>query len=151
MPAGGSESLLLVDDEPAVRSIARKTLEEWGYLVQEAATAEDALALCQEKGTRFDLLVTDVVLPGMSGRELSDQVKEICPRARSLFVSGYTDEVAVRHGLVSGEHPYLQKPFTPTALALKVRQILDEDQSESLRISLGAKPRANHSRIPASG
>jgi len=130
-PVGGSESVLLVDDEPAVRLLARNALEAKGYDVTEAATGEEAIKLYREKpGVR--LLVTDVVLPGMSGRELADQVLELCLGTRVLFVSGYTDEVSLRHGLVTDEHAYLQKPFTSTSLARKVREVLDDASDEAL-------------------
>jgi PAS domain S-box-containing protein len=120
----GSERLLLVEDEEPVRRIARTALAANGYRVYEAADGEQALEVCRQLGGRIDLLITDVIMPGMNGRELADTLAEQYPALRVLFVSGYTDTAALPEG-VGEDNAFLQKPFTPSSLAKKVRQLLD--------------------------
>ncbi len=122
--AGGSETLLVVEDEPAVRDIARRILEAAGYTVLTAASPGEALLAAERKGHEVQLVVTDVVMPGMNGRELAARLGPLCPHADVLFMSGYTDESIERHGVL-GPH-FLPKPFTARALCAKVREVLDE-------------------------
>ena len=119
----GSETILVVEDEEAVRKLTRIILSVGGYTVLEAANGFEALELCGQRS--IDLLLTDVVMPQMSGRELVEKVSLIRPRMKVLYMSGYTDDAIVRHGVLDAGVPLLQKPFTPDTLSRKVREILD--------------------------
>ena len=122
----GCETILLVEDAALVRTLAREVLETAGYRVLEAASAEAALNLCENiNGTRIDLLLTDVVMPGMSGDDMSKILLAKHPNLPVLYMSGYTDEAIVQHGVLEPGLNFLQKPFSPGALALKVREVLD--------------------------
>jgi signal transduction histidine kinase len=122
----GSETILLVEDAELVRNLARQVLEGAGYRVLEAASAEAAIDLCgQINGDKIDLLLTDVVMPGMSGNEMSRVLLAKQPDMPVLYMSGYTDDAIVQHGVLEAGINFLQKPFTPGALALKVREVLD--------------------------
>jgi CheY-like chemotaxis protein len=129
-PLQGTERILLVEDSPSVRSVARRNLERFGYRVIEAPTAEAAIALAE---AGVDLLLTDVVMPGLSGREVAEQIVERFPAVKVMFMSGYTDDAIVRHGVLSNEVGYLQKPFTGEALVRKVRAVLDGDTAHVSR------------------
>jgi two-component system cell cycle sensor histidine kinase/response regulator CckA len=123
--ARGTETVLLAEDEPAVRSVARHALERHGYTVLEAPSAEAALDLAERYSGPIHLLLTDVVMPGMSGPELARRLAPLRPEARVLFMSGYTGESVVHHGLGAPGVHYIQKPFAPDGLAAKVREVLD--------------------------
>ncbi|HEY1191136.1 MAG TPA: PAS domain S-box protein, partial [Gemmata sp.] len=126
-PVRGTETLLLVEDEDAVRAVTRLGLEGYGYTVLAAGGGPAALALADRHPGHIDLLVTDVVMPHMGGRELAERLRHRRPGLRALFVSGYTDDVVLRHGLGSTADGFLQKPFTPQTLARKVREMMDQD------------------------
>jgi two-component system cell cycle sensor histidine kinase/response regulator CckA len=121
----GAETVLLVEDEPMVRTYTGTVLRERGYHVLEAANGPEALQLCSEHIGPLHLLLTDVVLPKLSGRELAQRTVALRPGLRVLFMSGYTGDTVLRHGVVEAEVQFLAKPFTPKALANKVRQVLD--------------------------
>jgi two-component system cell cycle sensor histidine kinase/response regulator CckA len=132
--AAGSETILLVEDADVVRDLAREVLEEIsGYRVLEATNAEDALQICQKHQGRIDLLLTDVVMPGGSGPEVSARVRALKPDIRVLYMSGYTDDAIVRHGVLEAGLNFIQKPFTPNGLAQKVREVLDSAPLELTR------------------
>jgi two-component system cell cycle sensor histidine kinase/response regulator CckA len=121
----GRETILLVEDEEAVRALSRLVLGQSGYNVLESADAAAALALARQHTEAIHLLVTDVVMPDLGGRELAERLLAFHPEMSVLFVSGYTDDAVVRHGVSEHEVNFLQKPFTPLALANKVREVLD--------------------------
>ena len=124
--ARGSETVLLAEDEAPVRAVARQVLERHGYTVLEAPSAEAALDIAARYSGAIHLLLTDVIMPGLSGRELANRLADLRPEARVIFMSGYTDDAVTRHGVLEAGLAYLQKPFTPDALGQKVREVLDE-------------------------
>jgi PAS domain S-box-containing protein len=121
----GNETILLVEDEDLVRRMSKQILETCGYKVIEATDGTEALAMCMRPEHEFDLLVTDVVMPKMSGRQLVQNLETVRPDLRVLFMSGYTDDSIVRHGVIESGENFIQKPFTFNALAGKVREMLD--------------------------
>ncbi|MEX2178635.1 MAG: PAS domain S-box protein [Gemmatimonadaceae bacterium] len=121
----GSETILIVEDSDAVRDITRRVLERQGYRVLTAPTAGAALQLSRRHDGDIHLLLTDVVMPEMSGRLLAERFADEHPAARILFMSGYTDDAVLRYGVQRAEMPYLQKPFSPKTLADRVRSVLD--------------------------
>ncbi len=121
----GSETVLLVEDDRTVRLLASEMLEMNGYTVLEARDGREALDLVRRHGHPIDLLLTDVVMPQMSGRQLAEGVASIHPGIRVLYMSGYTDGVIAHHGVLDAGVAYLQKPFTADFLARKVREVLD--------------------------
>jgi PAS domain S-box-containing protein len=121
----GTETVLLAEDAAAVRAAARQILERYGYTVLEAPSGKDALNIALKRQAPIHLLLTDVVMPEMSGRELAEQFLELRPSAKILYMSGYTDDAVVLHGILSAGIAYLQKPFSPATLARKVREVLD--------------------------
>jgi PAS domain S-box-containing protein len=121
----GRETVLLVEDEDGVRKLARLVLENSGYRVLEATNGPDALRLGSDTLNAVDLLITDVVMPNMTGPQLVREIVSVRPNLRVLYVSGYTDDELFRHGLSGKEAAFLHKPFTPTHLVQKVREILD--------------------------
>jgi signal transduction histidine kinase/ActR/RegA family two-component response regulator len=125
MAPSGHETVLIVEDEPGVQRIAARVLGLKGYAVLTAASAEEALGLLRDRHRSIDLLLTDVVLQGMGGRELAEAAAALRPGLRVLFVSGYTDDVVLQHRLVADDVHFLAKPYSPDALVQRVRQVLD--------------------------
>jgi PAS domain S-box-containing protein len=123
--AGGAESILLVEDETVLRRLARRMLESKGYRVLDAGGGPEALEIISRHSGRFDLLITDVVMPQMSGRQLAVELDRRSPGIHVLYLSGYTDDEVVRHGVLHERMNFLSKPCSLEALALKVREILD--------------------------
>jgi two-component system cell cycle sensor histidine kinase/response regulator CckA len=121
----GSETILLVEDEAQVRAVARGILLRHGYTVLEAGHAGEAILLCESHPGTIHLLLSDVVMPGMSGPELARRLVQVRPGTRVLCMSGYTDDTAVRHGVIDAALAYLQKPITVESLTRKVREVLD--------------------------
>jgi two-component system cell cycle sensor histidine kinase/response regulator CckA len=120
----GTETILLVEDEDSVRKLARRILEDNGYRVLEAANADEGVLICKEHDGPIHLILTDVVMPGTSGREVAQSVSSLRPQIRVSYMSGYTDDALVRHGMLDGETHFLQKPFTCDSLLIKVRDVL---------------------------
>lgn len=121
----GNETILLVEDEEIVRNLCRQILESCGYKVIEAANGIDALSICRQADYKIDLLITDVVMPKMSGRILGEQLAVLRPEIKVLYMSGYTDDTAVRREALETGVNFIQKPFTFNALAEMVRDLLD--------------------------
>jgi PAS domain S-box-containing protein len=126
---GGSETILLVEDEPAVRALAAQTLQARGYAVIEAMNGEEALRLVKGREAQIRLLITDVVMPQMNGKELAERLQALHPGMKVLYSSGYTENTIVHHGVLKPGIAFLSKPFTPTMLAGKVREVLDSGAS----------------------
>jgi PAS domain S-box-containing protein len=127
-PAGGSEAILLVEDDSSVRSLVGSVLESRGYRLLVAHNGEEALELCKQHQGPLHLLLTDVVMPGMSGRELAARLTPIYREMKVLYMSGYTDNAIVHHGVLDADVEFLQKPFSPQSLANKVRSVLDKEK-----------------------
>ena len=125
-PVGGGETILVAEDQNEVRALAKKTLARYGYTVLEAQSGAEALTLLEQHPGPIHLLLTDVVMPRMSGRQLVERVSPLRPEMKVLFMSGYTDDAIVHHGVLEGGLPFLQKPFAPAGLARKVREVLDQ-------------------------
>jgi len=131
----GSETLLLVEDEEMVRQLVGRVLRELGYEVFEASSGEEALSVSDSLERPIDLLLTDVVMPGMSGRELAELLTVSRPTTRVLFMSGYTEEAIVHNDVLGGETEFIGKPFTPQELAYKVRGVLEGSEKGGAKSS----------------
>ena len=129
----GKETILLVEDDPLVRGLAQEILKSRGYSVLVAERPEAALEICRQHAGRIDLVLTDVIMPGMNGRDMADEILAMRPEVGVLFMSGYTDTVAVRNGNSGKRTSFLQKPFSPTVLGRKVREMLDQLQDSAYR------------------
>jgi PAS domain S-box-containing protein len=127
----GSEIVLLVEDDEGVRRLARVILGHYGYGVLEAATGMEALEVARESDDHIDLLLADVVMPGMSGLELARALSEVNPGMKVLYMSGYSEEAIARHGLLDPENNFIQKPFTPAGLTSKLREVIDATGKET--------------------
>ncbi len=121
----GAETILLVEDDETVRDLTHEVLMNYGYEVLDAAHGYAALLVCERYPKTIHLLLTDVVMPEMSGREVANRIAARRPEMKVLFMSGYTDEAIVHHGVLDANTPFIQKPFAPDALARKVRDVLD--------------------------
>jgi CheY-like chemotaxis protein len=122
----GTETVLVVEDEATVRTLCVRILERLGYKVPQARNGAEAIAVARGYAERIDLLLTDVVMPGMNGADLATQLVLHHPEMKVLFTSGYTDDAIVRHGVLDEGVSFIGKPYTPLALARKVREVLDE-------------------------
>ena len=120
----GSEVVLVVEDEDQVRKLESEVLRARGYVVLEARDGREALSVCKAHQGKIDLLLSDVVMPELGGRELAERVLATRPDTKLLFMSGHTQDVILKKGVKAGT-PFLQKPFAPNALADKVRAVLD--------------------------
>jgi two-component system, cell cycle sensor histidine kinase and response regulator CckA len=128
---GGSEIVLLVEDQAEVRSIAATILRRGGYHVIESGSAQEALAASAHFQGRIHLLITDVVMPGLSGRILAERISETRPETRVLYMSGYTDDAILHHGVLAEGVAFLSKPLTSDAMLRKVRSVLDSPRTAS--------------------
>lgn len=133
--ARGTETVLVVEDEHAVRSLTTLVLRETGYQVIEACDGESALRMAERHNGVIDLLVTDVVMPGLGGRQIAERLSQRRPEMRVLYLSGYMDDAVVRQGVLHDEVNFLQKPFMPAMLAQKIREVLDAPQSLSCSLA----------------
>ena len=121
----GNETILVVEDEEVIRHLAQRVLTEKGYRVLEACHGEEALALGEGHPGSIDLVLTDIVMPQMGGREFADSFSHKHPKAKILYMSGYTDHMAEERGLLQEGMNFLQKPFTPRDLTIRVRELLN--------------------------
>jgi CheY-like chemotaxis protein len=124
-PQPGWETVLVVEDQHSVRGFVRNLLMLNGYHVLEAADGSEALRICRQHPGDIQLIVTDLVMPGMSGRELAERIAKEKPEVKVLYISGYTDDFVVHAGVAQAGMAFLQKPFSPTAFTHKVREVLD--------------------------
>jgi len=130
-PPRGTETILLVEDEDGVRALTRHVLDSCGYTVLDVVDGQEALLMADGHAGTIDLLITDVVMPGLGGPAVAALVAERFPDIKILFVSGYTDDAVFRHGMSEDGVNFLQKPFSPPELAAKVRAVLDAPQKSA--------------------
>lgn len=121
----GTETVLIVEDEPGVRALVRDTLRRHGYFVLEARHGIEALMIGSQHPGSIHLLMADVVMPQMNGREVAEGLLRVRPDVKVLYMSGYTEDAILRHGVLTPGTNFLQKPFTPESLVEKVREVLD--------------------------
>jgi two-component system, cell cycle sensor histidine kinase and response regulator CckA len=121
----GTETILLVEDEPHVRLVARSILTHAGYRVLEASGGSDALHIGERHADHIDLLLTDIVMPQVNARELAQQIRSLRPGIKVLFMSGYTASVIESEAILDSGAAFIEKPFTPSTLTVKVREVLD--------------------------
>jgi two-component system, cell cycle sensor histidine kinase and response regulator CckA len=134
----GTETVLLVEDEPGVRSLSKLALESAGYTVLAAASPEEAIRMANGHAGAIDLILTDVIMPLMNGRDLAEWLLVRHPGAKILFMSGYTDDTLLPHGVAVGEIAFMHKPFTPTTLLQRVRDILDAAPADAASLTTSA-------------
>lgn len=127
---GGTETVLMVDDETAIIETGQRILEHLGYKVLTAVTPAEALHLAKKHTGEIHLLITDVIMPEMTGRDLSEQLRSLCPDLKSLFISGYTSDVIADHGVLEEGVHFIQKPFTIRELSAKIRQVMGQKQPD---------------------
>lgn len=124
----GTECILLVEDEPEVRRLASEMLSRLGYRVLEASSGAEAIRIWRDRRESVNLLLTDIIMPRMSGRELAETLQASRPNLAVLYMSGYADDVIARHGVLDSSTALVQKPFTADTLARKVRAALDRKE-----------------------
>ena len=124
---GGSETVLIVEDDDSLRKLAHKALQQHGYRVLTAENGEDALRVGEAHDGSIDLLLTDVIMPKMSGKDVVKRLQPLYPHMKVIYMSGYTDNAIFHHGVLEPELNFFEKPFTPEELARKVREILNTE------------------------
>jgi len=129
-PSRGVETLLLVEDDAAVREVTLAMLADSGYKILQASSGDEALKICEEHKGEIHLLLSDVVMPGMSGKELADRIIEEHSGMKVLFMSGYTDNAIQHHGVLEPGTAFIEKPFSQAVLTRKIRDVLDGVEEE---------------------
>lgn len=127
---GGSETILLVEDDPAVRNLVTSMLEKHGYQVLVSQNPSDVAVICEKHSGQIHLLLTDLILPGINGRDVAKHVGTLRPDTKVLFMSGYTDDALIHTQGFDKEFAFLQKPFSSGTLGTKIREVLDAEQSD---------------------
>jgi CheY-like chemotaxis protein len=127
----GTETILLVEDEPGVRQLVREMLHRLGYTILEAGGGFEALRIIERYQGAIDLLLTDVIMPQMSGRDLAERLRAVQPLLKVLYMSGYTDDMLAHHGVLEPNVYLLPKPFAPDELAKKLREVLDASTTKA--------------------
>jgi CheY-like chemotaxis protein len=127
----GSETVMIVEDEDLVRRVVKRILEAYGYHVLEAGNGKKALSICKEYQEKIDILFTDVVMPGMTGKDLVENWIQMRPETKILFTSGYTENVIIHQGNLEAGINFIQKPYRPEFLATKIREVLDSQISSA--------------------
>jgi two-component system, cell cycle sensor histidine kinase and response regulator CckA len=127
---GGSETVLIVEDDDVLRKLAQRVLHSYGYRVLDAENGEDALRVSKAHEGQIDLMITDVVMPKIGGREAAERLQPLYPQMKVIYMSGYTDNTIVHHGILAPELNFIQKPFTPEGLAHKMRKVLDDENEK---------------------
>ena len=138
--ARAAETVLLVEDEQRVRALAKLALEDAGYQVLAAASPEEAIRAAAAHTGRINVILTDVIMPLMNGRDLAEWIVERHPDSKVLFMSGYTDDTLLAHGVAVREMAFLHKPFTPTTLVQRVREVIDSMPAGMVGASSEAAP-----------
>ena len=126
----GTETVLIVEDDDALRNITKRILQKYGYAILEAEDGENALNLSETIERPIHLLLTDLVMPVMSGTDLAEKLQSIRPETRVIYMSGYTDNSIVHHGILRHDINFIKKPFSPESLGKKVRHVLDKDNEK---------------------
>ena len=150
-PVNGSETVLLVEDEEMVRTLVRQVLTWYGYNVIDAHNGEEALKVARGYEGTIDLMLTDIVMPGMSALDLVKQLSSERPKTKVLYMSGYTDHAVVRNNLLNANRAFLQKPFAPDRLAHKIREILSQDEGDQHQSSQPGTERDRARVLPFAG
>jgi len=128
---GGTESILLIENDPSVRRLGRELLARLGYSVTEASSGRAGIAIGGDDSRHFDLVLCDVMLGDVSGTAVAEALRALRPAVRVLFMSGYADDAIVRTGVLEEGRPFLQKPFTPVQLARKIREVLEDRETDA--------------------
>lgn len=130
---GGEETILVVDDDSSVRNLVKDTLVPLGYNIITASCGEEAIEKCGQSKCNIDLILSDVIMPGINGKQLVDMIRDQCPKVKAMLMSGYTDTVIEQHGLNESAYILINKPLLPVALANKIREILETSERQPLR------------------
>ena len=123
---GGSETVLIVEDDNSLLKFAQKVLQRYGYRILTAENGEEAFKIGKEHEGPIHLMITDVVMPKMGGKEVAERLQSLYPQMKVIYMSGYTNNAIVQHGVLAPGLNFLQKPFSPEGLARKVREVLDK-------------------------